>query len=190
MKFLKLLIFLLFSNQALAETLLLQCSNIEFKIYNFDKDRGYNAFIRYSKDGKFSKVLHFMKMDSVLQFQAREIWNPSRCDTKITSLYMINRNTGLLTKEISFIKPENGKPTQQFLNETKMKFKGLDDKSINQYIEAFCKPKKGPASVRNYQSLGYSKTQIENIIQTDKNKWNEIVNELRKTDCKKVTKKF
>ena len=131
-----------------------------------------------------------MKMDTALQFQAREIWNPSKCDTKITSLYMINRNTGLLIKEISFIKPENGKPTQQFLNETKMKFKGLDDKSINQYIEAFCKPKKGPASVRNYQSLGYSKSQIENIIQTDKNKWNEIVNELRKTDCKKVTKKF
>ena len=76
----------------------------------------------------------------------------------------------------------------------KVRLLNLRDQSIYaglyKYIEAFCKPKKGPASVRNYQSLGYSKSQIENIIQTDKNKWDEIVNELRKTDCKKVTKKF
>ena len=103
MKFLKFLIFLLFSTQALAETLWLQCSNIEFKIYNFNKDRGSNAYIRYSEDEKFSKVFHFMKMDSLLQIQADEIWNPSKCDTKITSLYMINRNTGVLKKHISLL---------------------------------------------------------------------------------------
>ena len=188
MKFnlLTLLFIFIFQNTSFAETLTLQCTNIGFKIM----ENKHKAFIRYSIDGKFSEVNQFMTLGDNFRIVIKERYNPSKCDTIILSLYNIDRNTGTLTKKIISLEPENGKPNIAFLEETKSKFKVKGDDFLNAYFEAVCKPKTGPATLRTYETLGYSKSQIENIIRTDEDKWNDVVRELRRANCEKVKRKF
>ncbi|MDA9973313.1 hypothetical protein N9E51_00480 [Alphaproteobacteria bacterium] len=176
-------IFILLPSISFGETLNLKCSYFYFKLEN----KLSNAVsVRLGDIGEYEKPFFFMEDVNHFDIYMKEIYNPNKCKTVMSTRYNIDRVTGIMTKYIESFKPEKGKPKESYLKELKSKY---PDIALG-LAERNCKPKIGITNVRIFSDIGISSEQSWDWLQNDKAKYERERKKLNKANCEVLEKKF
>ena len=128
--------------------------------------------------------MSFFKWDTHFDIYLKEIYRPNKCETLMTTKYKIDRNTGIITKNIESF--SSIKPKKSYLKELKLKYPDIALKMA----ESNCKPKIGITNIRIWSDIGITQEQAWDWAQNDKDKFDLESKKLKTANCEVLEKKF
>ena len=194
------LLFLISSTGLLkADDLILECGWYTFKIQKPNSSDATRIYKLYDKVGFVELPVKKSNEDEFLFF-AEEIYKMKDCNTSTFNNYRIDRNTGLLTREIYKVvgypdpeKSPSAKKTyfereyNKWLKEHKLPEKYAKD-TAEKLVSAICTPDKGLASVKD---LALTEQELAQLVSEEKyEEADKAFEETHKAECRLLKKKF